>query len=174
MRVRRVKTPDPPPYPEEINVTVYGHAIPKARARVVGTRRNKKTKDGEDIKPHTFTPQTTVEWEASIYGQTLASRPPFPYEGPVQLGVLFFKRMPKAIANSKYKRALAMEHKLMPAGARDDYDNMIKAVKDALNGLYWLDDGQVVQYIPVNGMHPGKYYSDVPRVEIRVRFLPQE
>jgi len=170
MRVRRVKEP---PYPKEIRTTVYGHAIPKARARVVGTRRNQKTKAGEDIKPHSFTPKTTVEWEASIYGQTLADKPPYPYEGPIQLGVLFFRRMPKAIAGNKAKRARALAFELMPAGARDDYDNMIKAVKDALNGLYWLDDGQVVQYIPVDGMHPGKYYSDVPRVEILVRFLPQ-
>lgn len=171
MRVRKVKVPS---YPEEITVTVYGHTIPKARARVVGTQRNKKTKDGKEIKPHAFTPKTTVEWEASIYGQTLSSRPPYPYEGPIQLGVLFFKRMPQAIAKSAKKRERALAFELMPAGARDDYDNMIKAVKDALNGLYWLDDGQVVQYIPVNGMHPGKYYSDVPRVEILVRFLPYE
>jgi Holliday junction resolvase RusA-like endonuclease len=50
---------------------------------------------------------------------------------------------------------------------------MLKSIKDALNGIYWLDDGQVCRMIPVNGLDSGKYYSELPRVEILVRFLKQ-
>lgn len=160
MRVRQ------PLYPKKIAVTVYGHSVAKARARVV---RNKK--DDPKAGSHAFTPKKTVEWEASIYGQSLASKPPYPWDGPVALGVVFFKRIPRSM--SKKKKQQALDGTRRPAGSRDDYDNMIKAVKDAFNGLYWLDDGQVVEYIPVNGRNPGKYYSDIPRVEIVVRFLKQ-
>jgi Holliday junction resolvase RusA-like endonuclease len=48
---------------------------------------------------------------------------------------------------------------------------MIKAIKDALNGLYWMDDGQVVEYISIDGLNTGKYYGLTPRVEILVKFL---
>jgi Holliday junction resolvase RusA-like endonuclease len=166
MRVRQ------PKYPTEITFTVYGHAIPKARARVVGTgAQRKKDAKGEMIKPHAFTPKRTEEWEASIYGQSLESRPPFPWAGPIALGVAFFKRMPKNV--SKKKRQQMIDHERYPSSARDDFDNMLKSIKDALNGIYWLDDGQVCRMIPVNGLDSGKYYSELPRVEILVRFLKQ-
>lgn len=165
----RVRTPK---YPTEISLTIYGHAVPKARARVVGTgSHKKKTKEGEVIKPHAFTPKRTEEWEASIYGQSLAQRPPYPWEGPVAIGVAFFKRIPRNV--SKKRREQMLNDERYPAGARDDFDNMLKAIKDALNGLYWQDDGQVCRMIPVNGRDSGKYYSDIPRVEILVRFLKQ-
>ena len=166
MRIRE------PKYPTEITFTVYGHAIPKARARVVGTGvQRKQDAKGEAIKPHAFTPKRTVEWEASIYGQSLEKRPPFPWDGPVALGVAFFKRMPKSV--SKKKRQQMIDHTRYPSSARDDFDNMLKSIKDALNGIYWLDDGQVCRMIQVNGLDSGKYYSELPRVEILVHFLKQ-
>jgi len=146
--------------PDEIQFTVYGKSVPKQRARVVGHGKG---------QTHAFTPKQTVEWEASIYGQALAHKPPYLHQGPIALGVVFFKLIPRTWSKKKTQEAL--EGKLRPVGRRDDYDNMIKAVKDALNGLYWRDDGDVVEYIPVDGMNPGKYYSDLPRVVIRVRFL---
>jgi len=159
-------------YPEDIRFIVYGHSVPKARARTVGGQPVEQA-DGtfKKGKSHTFTPKTTVEWEASIYGQSLASKPPYPWRGGVALGVLFFKRIPKT-KRKKFERSGGL---MRPVGARDDYDNLIKTVKDALNGIYWLDDGQVVEYIPVEiegkELHPGKYFSDLPRIEILVKFL---
>jgi Holliday junction resolvase RusA-like endonuclease len=167
MRVRQ------PKYPSEISLIIYGHAIPKARARVVGvgSHAKKKTKDGKPITPHAFTPKRTEEWEASIYGQSLAQRPPYPWDGPIAIGVAFFKRIPKNV--SKKKREQMLNNERYPATARDDFDNLLKSIKDALNGIYWLDDGQVCRMIQVNGLDSGKYYSDIPRVEIIIRFLKQ-
>jgi Holliday junction resolvase RusA-like endonuclease len=162
-----------PKYPTEITFTVYGHAIPKARARVVGvgSHAKKTTKDGKPIVPHAFTPKRTEEWEASVYGQSLASKPPFPWDGPIALGVAFFKRIPKSASKKKREQMLSGER--YASSARDDFDNMLKSIKDALNGIYWMDDGQVCEMIPVNGRNSGKYFSDLPRVEILVRFLKQ-
>ena len=159
-----------PKYPSEISLVIYGHAVPKARARVVGVGPHKKI-DGEPSKPHAFTPKRTVEWEASIYGQSLSQRPPYPWDGPIALGVAFYKRIPKNV--SRRKRELMLNNEIYPASARDDFDNMLKSIKDALNGLYWLDDGQVCRMIQVNGLDSGKYFSEIPRVEILIRFLKQ-
>jgi Holliday junction resolvase RusA-like endonuclease len=160
MRVRQPKNKS------EIHFTVYGDAIPKARARVVANKKNDKS-----AGTHAFTPKTTVEWEASVFGQSLASKPDVPWTGGVALGVLFFKKIPSG-KRKKFDNSNGM---LRPVGARDDYDNLIKAIKDALNGIYWLDDGQIVEYIQVEAegklLNPGKYYSHTPRVEILVRFL---
>jgi len=155
--------------PDEIRFTVYGHAVPKKRARVVGLKRGKKKDSDEEIKPHAFTPNETVEWESSIYGQSLASKPPRPWDGAVALGFVIYRRVPKS--KPKWFKEAAMNGDIYPVSARDDVDNFLKSLKDALNGIYWLDDGQVVMYIPIDGKYPGKYYSDVPRIEILVRFL---
>lgn len=159
-----------PSFPDEIRFTVFGHAIPKQRARVVGGR-NKKSDDGKEMKAHAFTPNETVEWESSIYGQSLAMKPPIPWEGGVALGFLIYRKIPRS-KSAKFKAA-AREGKIRPVGARDDVDNFVKSLKDALNGIYWLDDGQVVEYIQIDGMNPGKYYSDSPRIEVLVRFLKE-
>jgi Holliday junction resolvase RusA-like endonuclease len=156
-----------PKYPSFIEFTVWGEAIPKARARVVHNKKGDK-----DAGTHAFTPKTTVEWEASIFGQALAHKPPYPWQDGIALGVLFFKRIPKSF--NKYKTALAEEGKIRPKGARDDLDNLVKALKDAFKGITWLDDGQVIEYCEVNGKRFGKYYSNTPRVEVRVEFLKDE
>lgn len=169
MKVRQPKKKPEPEYPSEIRFTLYGDAVPKARARIVANDKEDKSKGS-----HAFTPKTTQEWEASIYGQSISSKPPYPWRHGVALGVCFFKKIPK----NKRKKFDASGGTLRPVGARDDYDNLIKTAKDALNGLYWLDDGQVVEYIPfeIDGeiYNSGKYYSYIPRVEILVRFLDKQ
>lgn len=161
IKVRKVK------YPTEINFTVWGDSIPKARARVV---HNKKADKESGV--HAFTPKTTVEWEASIFGQALAHKPPYPYAGPIALGVCFFKRIPKGF--KKEKAARAEVGIIRPVSSRDDLDNLLKALKDAFKGIVWLDDGQVVEYCDINALRTGKYYSSVPRVEVRVIFMKHE
>lgn len=156
-----------PKYPEYIEFTIWGESIPKARARVVQNKKGDK-----ESGVHAFTPKTTVEWEASIFGQALAHKPPYPYQGAIALGVLFFKRIPKGF--NKYKTTLAEEGKIRPKGARDDLDNLMKALKDAFKGITWLDDGQVVEYCDIGGKRTGKYYSNSPRAEVRVEFLKED
>ena len=164
MRVRRPKIPE---YPDEIRFTTYGKPVPKARATVV---RNKK--DDPSAGSHGFTPLNTVGWENSICGQSLATKPPYPWQGGIQLGVIFYKHIPKSW--SKKKKLACSEGRMRPVGARDDYDNMLKSVKDALNGIYWIDDGQVVDIIDIDGVYSGKRFSDLPRVEILIKFLRDE
>ncbi|KKK49189.1 hypothetical protein LCGC14_3137560, partial [marine sediment metagenome] len=89
--------------------------------------------------------------------------PPHPIQGPVLLGALFRMPLPKGApkyirkvveatdkyAMSEYTISVLMDclnegplSKVLHT-KRPDVDNLVKLVKDALNGIYWKDDSQV-------------------------------
>ena len=63
-----------------------------------------------------------------------------PLENEVKVTIVFFYETPKSW--SKKKKELANWHKSKP-----DIDNLIKTVLDALNGIAYKDDGQVVAIV---------------------------
>ncbi|OJG60972.1 hypothetical protein RV08_GL000365 [Enterococcus mundtii] len=82
--------------------------------------------------------------------------------GELEVEVLIFKETLKSF--NKAKRIDA-EAKLLRPITKPDADNYAKGVLDALKGIVWKDDGQVVDLIA------RKYYSSEPRVEIYIREL---
>ena len=68
---------------------------------------------------------------------------------------------------SKIKRSKAIDGVLRPA-TKGDADNYAKGILDSLNGLFWHDDGQIVD------LHIGKYYSDNPRIEMEIKEVDHE
>lgn len=140
-----------------IRFTVFGTPKPKAMPRVV---KNKTTG-----KVHSFKPQRSANWELSISGQSLQYKPEVPFKGPVALGCLFYRPILKSF--NKKKTELARDLKIFPV-SKPDIKNLIANVEDALNELFWIDDSQVVQWVDVDGLPTGKYYSDTPRIEIVV------
>lgn len=83
--------------------------------------------------------------------------PTTPRRGPIRLTLKFIIPTPK-------------RPKRMYPTTRPDLDNYTKALKDAANGILWIDDSQVVQY----GEGMGKYYDmsgGKPRIEIKVEEL---
>ncbi|MBE3586550.1 MAG: RusA family crossover junction endodeoxyribonuclease [Thermoanaerobacter sp.] len=130
-----------------IHFTVYGHPVPKARARVV------RTKNGKTVS---YTPGRTADWENSIRAQALACRQEKllngPLDGPLVVAMTFYLLRPK----SRPKREKWPDR-------RPDLDNLVKSVKDALNGIIWTDDARIVD------MRARKRYDSQPRVEIVVR-----
>lgn len=85
-----------------------------------------------------------------------------PLEGALELGIKVYRPIPKSF--SKKRTALAEAGQLRPV-TKPDLDNYIKGIKDALKGVCWRDDSQVISYLEPTG----KYYSDTPRIEITVR-----
>lgn len=51
---------------------------------------------------------------------------------------------------------------------KPDIDNVQKAVMDALTGVWYVDDSQIVE------SHVGKWYSENPRVEVTVEEATDE
>ncbi len=129
--------------------TIYGEAVAKARAR---TFTNKHT--GKIV---TFTPSRTRAWEETIKLQAISQmQPGMPVEdAPLVLDVIFYRSYPKSMSRKKRLTALPIQ--------RPDTDNLLKSVKDALNGIIWRDDSQITT------CHAAKRYDDRARVEITVQ-----
>lgn len=82
-----------------------------------------------------------------------------PIAGPVILRIQEYRAIPKSW--NKSKQAAARSQCLLPT-TRPDMDNIEKSVMDALNGIAWNDDAQVVQKFAM------KVYSDDPRVVVEI------
>jgi Holliday junction resolvase RusA-like endonuclease len=79
--------------------------------------------------------------------------------GPVMMRVDIYRGIPKSWTLKKQKQA---EDGIIKPTLKPDVDNYVKAIKDALNGIVYVDDSQVTCLII------SKYYATEPRVEIRV------
>ncbi len=78
----------------------------------------------------------------------------------VRLTCVIYRAVPKSW--SRRKRADAITDKIRPT-TKPDLDNLIKGIKDALSGVWYKDDSQVVEYGKV-----GKWYAEEPRVYVRL------
>jgi Holliday junction resolvase RusA-like endonuclease len=106
-----------------------------------------------------YTPSKTRKYEEQLAGQAaraMGNRSPIP--GPVHVQVCAYVPLPKGW--SKRKRALALAGDIRPV-VKPDWDNYAK-VCDALNGVVWIDDKQVIEG------RVEKFYSERPRLRIAV------
>jgi Holliday junction resolvase RusA-like endonuclease len=84
-------------------------------------------------------------------------------QGPTSVRIRAFMQTPQAIAKHKAKGPAAEAGQLRPI-TKPDADNFAKVI-DALNGIVWPDDNQVVE------LTVEKFYSVRPRLELSAREL---
>lgn len=90
-----------------------------------------------------ITPEKTRTYEGNIKTlaiETMGELPPS--SKPIRIDLVIVMR--PSDSWPEWKKELAYSGRLSPT-AKPDSDNVEKAVKDALNGIAWLDDAQVVQ-----------------------------
>lgn len=110
-------------------------------------------------RAHIYTDSKTRSEEAVIRqfaAEAMSGRSPF--GGAVILRLCAYRTTPKGF--SRIKRAAAERGEIVPT-TKPDLDNYIKMC-DALNGIVWIDDSQVVSIVA------HKRYSDRPRLVIDV------
>lgn len=142
----------------EVKFIVPGTPQGKGRAR--STMR--KRRDGIAIAAH-YTPAKTRAYEQSVSAaahRAMLGKPLF--SGPVSLMITAFFEPPKSWP--KWKREAALLGDIKPTG-KPDLDNILKAIKDGLNGEVWKDDSQVVS---VGGT---KTYSEEAGVYVHARTM---
>lgn len=130
-----------------INLVIPGKPMGKQRPRVL--------KNGIS-----YTPKETVNYETyikTIYATECGQEP---LQGALQMKITAYFPIPKSASKVKKK---AMERGDIRPTKRPDSDNIIKIVADALNGLAYKDDSQIVSCTL------DKYYSEVPRVQVQIR-----
>ena len=134
----------------DISFTVWGEPVAQARPKFA--------RAGNHVIA--YDPAKSRSYKQDVKMAALEVRPERPLECPLSLTVKVFRSIPKGFSKKKAARALAGE--LRPA-TKPDLDNIVKGLKDALKGVVWCDDSQVVN------LTAGKWYSDRPRVEITIR-----
>ena len=109
-----------------------------------------------------YTPQKTANFENLVklsYKQQCTEKP-FDKEKQLKAVIIAYFSIPKA--TSKKKRALMLQGAVRPT-KKPDLDNIAKACLDALNGIAYYDDSQIVE------LSICKEYSDEPRTELYLR-----
>lgn len=100
-----------------------------------------------------------VQWHARLAMNNYGLSEPL--NGPLEMAVVFWRRCP-----GKYARPAGAE--ALPA-QRPDGSNYLKALEDALNGLWYCDDAQIVQSLPFK-----RYTIGDQRIEIMLRTLDEK
>lgn len=98
---------------------------------------NKKTKN-------TYTPKETRDYETLVktcYKQKYGNKEPIPAKTPVEVEIYAYFKIPKSMPKKQVK--LIENNELFPT-VKPDADNISKIILDALNGLAYYDDNQVV------------------------------
>ena len=130
--------------------TIPGNPVGKARARTVS----------QGGFTHSYTPAQTTRYEALVKGVYKQSFPNAEaVSGAVQVAIRAIYAVPKSWPVEKRKKALAG---MLPVLVKPDCDNVLKIITDALNGLAWEDDKQII-YATVQ-----KSYGTEPRVEVEI------
>jgi Holliday junction resolvase RusA-like endonuclease len=108
------------------------------------------------------TPEKTVLYENNVRMQYQLVSQGYKFNDQDQLLMRIdaFFQIPQSA--SKKKKELMISGGIRPT-KKPDMDNILKVVADALNGVAYRDDTQIV----TAGVH--KFYSDNPRVEVLIR-----
>lgn len=114
-----------------------------------------------------YTPEKTVNYEALVklsYQQAAGGL--FLGAGvPVRVRIDAYYDTPKSESKKKLRNMLAG---LLFPTKKPDWDNIGKIVCDALNGIAWKDDAQIVDG------HVLKHYSEVPRTDVLIEEVQHE
>lgn len=132
-----------------IEIVIPGEAEPQGRPRA--TIAGGRVRVYDPAKSRNY-----KEYVALIARQ---NAPEKPLSGSLRVRVEIYRGMLKSFSRQKKKLA---EARLLRPTTKPDLDNSAKSVLDACNGIIYKDDAQIVD------LSVSKFYSENPRVEIRV------
>ncbi|WP_334016381.1 RusA family crossover junction endodeoxyribonuclease [Burkholderia cepacia] len=131
-----------------VEFTVPGTPVAKGRPRF--------SRHGAHVRTHT--PEKTERYENLVkMAASAAMRSTEPYAGPIRLVVHIGMPIPTSWSQKRQRAAAAGE---IGATKKPDADNVVKALKDGMNGVVYVDDGQVVD------LWISKRYAVTPGVRI--------
>lgn len=129
-----------------------GRPIPKKRPRMGIAGKKAWVINSQSSVEH------EKEWTA--WHQLLAQGLLKPLEGPIFIKMVSYDLFPKSWSKKRLKQS---QEKGSWKSSRPDADNYIKFYLDVLNGIAYLDDGQICE------IWNQKKYCDKPRVEITLQ-----
>lgn len=140
----------------QIVFTIPGAPVAKGRAKFA-RRGNFVT---------TYTPKETVQYENLV---RLAAKEAMgtgePFDLPIALTVAIYLPIPQSWSKKKQEKARLG---LVGATKKPDADNVLKALKDGMNGVVYVDDSRITDVVLQ------KRYASAPRVDVIARTLDLE
>lgn len=146
----------------ELYFIIDGPIVPKGRPRFKKIFvKNEKTKKTTS-RTVAYTPKRTLDYEKKV---ELAYRTEYPAglaftNEPLEMILNVYMAIPKGVSKKKREHMLLHEY---PALHNGDVDNFLKSVADALNGVCYTDDCQIV-CATVN-----KIWSETAKAEVTIR-----
>ena len=134
-----------------VRFTIPGKPCGKGRPRFAQRGRFVKT----------YTPEQTVNYENLVILEYQRSAKNFRFEdnAALRVNITAYYPIPKSV--SAKKRADMIAGAIRPT-TKPDWDNIGKIVCDALNGIAYRDDSQIVDGRTI------KFYAENPRVEVEM------
>lgn len=137
----------------KINFIIPGPPQGKARPKVT------RTKNGFS---HTYTPDKTVAYEELVRTRYLAATNAYRFPDGAQIKMEILATVPIPQSKSRRVKADMLEGRTRPT-KKPDCDNIIKIICDALNGLAYRDDAQIVE------VSIRKAYADGGEVSVMIQ-----
>lgn len=122
----------------------------------VGKERQRHNQNNPHQRPRT--PEKTRNYERMVGFGWKAARGPM-YEGPVEISITVFLKVPKSYAK-KTKEAM-LRGDILPTRT-PDISNVLKSAEDGLNKIAYNDDSQITK------VYGYRYYSNEPGLLISV------
>lgn len=135
----------------KIVLTIYG--VPQA------LKRHRHRSVGKFVQ--TYDP-SSGDKEDFLWKAISDNKPDTPFLGAIELNLIFYMPRPKSHFGSGRNENVLKASAPKYHTKKPDLDNLIKFVKDALNGVYWKDDCQIYQL----GDTKKVYTAMTPRIEI--------
>ena len=131
------------------------------RGDPVAQGRPRFSRQGGFVKA--YDPAKSRDYKSYVRLIAAQNAPDSPVEGAIEFSLRIYRAIPKGMP--KYKREAAKAGTLRPV-TKPDVSNVLKGVEDALKGVWYKDDSQIVGYGVL-----GKWYDERPRIEIMMREL---
>ena len=126
-----------------VTIVVTGEPVAKGRGRAAVLQTGRAI---------IFTPKNTRKWEADarqVARLEMGSR--LPMTGPVHIDIRVVFVPAKSWPD--WKRNMAISHEIAHT-TKPDIDNLAKSMKDALNGIVYDDDAQIIRSVCVKEYGP--------------------
>lgn len=144
---------------DAIRITVYG------TPQTAGSKRAYKRGNHINVVDDNPNSRAWKKQVAQYAGEVMAGAKLL--DGPLELELRFYRSRPKGHLSKRTDVELVPSAPAFPI-TRPDTTKLIRAVEDALTGIVWRDDAQVVD------QHAFKRYGAPERAEIVVRPLHRE
>ena len=115
-------------------------------------------------RPVVYDPKPSRDFKRDVKAVAQSHVPITLLSCPLIMDIKIYRPIPKSF--SKRKHAAALAGTLRPI-TKPDLKNYIAGIEDALEGVLFVNDSQIIGY-----GDSGKWYGDPPRIEVVVRPSP--